>query len=88
VRLFLDLETSSKRKIETGTYAYASESRPLLIAWAISDGPAYVFDATKADIRNCPAVAAMYLADEIWAHHAAFDRLCLAFAGYSAPLRK
>lgn len=72
--LWLDRETYSEIDLkEVGTYQYADHATDLLIAYAIDDGPAKVWDCTY---EICPDELwdAMERADEVWAHNAQFDK--------------
>lgn len=72
--LWLDRETFSEVDLkQVGTYQYAAEAYDLLIAYAIGDGPAIVWDCTCEPIPN-DLHFAMSCADEVWAHNAQFDR--------------
>lgn len=72
--LWLDRETFSERDLkEVGTYCYADSARDLLLAYAIDDAPAAVWDCA---CEPCPddLWTAMEKADEVWAHNAQFDK--------------
>ena len=72
--LWLDRETFSELDLSVvGTYQYADHARDLLIAYAIDDAPATVWDCT---CEPCPddLWEAMQSADEVWAHNAQFDK--------------
>lgn len=72
--LWLDRETYCERDLkEVGTYRYAEQAEDLLLAYAIDDGPAQVWDCTL-DLIPDDLTDAMGRADEVWAHKAEFDR--------------
>lgn len=88
MNLFLDAETFSAVPIKHGTYAYAEGAEVLLLAWAIDDAPASVWDCTAGD--RMPARLRMALDDEavtITAHNAQFDRVLLACIGDASAQR-
>lgn len=73
MKLYLDRETFCTLDIKTvGTYRYADEAQDLMIAYAIDEGPAQVWDCTA---EECPDElwAAMQNAEEVIAHNAQFD---------------
>lgn len=72
--LWLDRETYCDLDLkEVGTYRYADEAEDLLVAYAIDDEPAKVWDVTDGP---CPAdlYDALQNADEVVAHNAQFDK--------------
>lgn len=74
MELWLDRETFSEDDLKVvGTYRYAETAEDLLIAYAIDDGPAKVWDCTAED---CPDDLwhAMQHAEIVTAHNAAFDK--------------
>ena len=73
--LWLDRETWSELDLKVvGTYVYAASAEDLLIAYAIDDGPAQVWDCTlDIDVPD-DLWHAMTSADEVVAHNAAFDK--------------
>lgn len=72
--LYLDRETYGELDLtEVGTYRYADEAEDLLIAYAIDDGPAKVWDCTAEEMPE-DLFDAMERADEVWAHNAQFDK--------------
>lgn len=73
-KLWIDRETFSELDLtEVGTYQYAEHAHDLLLAYAIDDEPARVWDCT---CEPCPEelFEAMQEADEVWAHNAQFDK--------------
>lgn len=74
MKLWIDRETFSELDLTVvGTYQYADSARDLLVAYAIDDGPALVWDCTA---EECPADLwyAMEHAEEVFAHNAQFDK--------------
>lgn len=74
MELWLDRETWSERDLKAvGTYVYADEAEDLLLAYAINDAPAKVWDCTcepmPFDLKE-----AMARAESVTAHNAAFDK--------------
>lgn len=73
--LWLDTETYNVTPIEAGTYRYARTAELLLVAWALDDAPAQVWDLSAGE----PVPPALHgaLADPsqcITAHNSNFDR--------------
>lgn len=79
MRLYLDYETWSGVAIRRGTDVYLNNARPLLLTYAIDDGPVKVRDFTvENEIAPLPREFMLALLDpnvEIWAHNAFFDRM-------------
>lgn len=77
-RLWLDLETYSDTPIACGTHVYAQGAEVMLLAWALDDAPAQVWDRTAGG-EMPPALYAALTdpAVEIWAHNSHFDRTML-----------
>lgn len=75
MHLWLDRETFSEFDLkEVGTYEYAANAEDLLLAYAIDDEPAQVWDCTDGTPMPQDLWHAMATADEVWAHNAAFDK--------------
>lgn len=75
MQLYLDRETWNEVDLKlAGTYQYAVSAEDLLLAYAIDDGPAQVWDCTADPLIPDDLEDAMHHADEVWAHHAQFDR--------------
>jgi len=75
VKLWLDRETYAEVDLkEVGAYQYSQTAEDLLIAYAIDDGPAQVWDCTEDPMAPTDLAQAMAEALEVWAHNAAFDR--------------
>lgn len=73
-KLFLDFETFSDTPISRGTAVYAADAEPILLSWAIDDGPVNVWRIAEGE--PMPAALREKLVDytvELWAHNAAFD---------------
>lgn len=73
-RLFLDFETFSETPISRGTAVYAADAEPILLSWAVDDGPVNVWRIAEGE--PMPAALRGKLVDytvELWAHNAAFD---------------
>ena len=73
--LWLDLETYCETPISYGTHRYARDAEILLLAYAIDDAPARVWDCT-ADPQP-PAELRHTFFDTITAHKSDFDRTVL-----------
>lgn len=72
--LWIDRETYCDLDLKVvGTYRYAERAEDLLVAYAIDDGPAAVWDCTLEEIPD-DLFRAMEEADEVWAHNAQFDK--------------
>lgn len=85
--LWIDTETFSATPIRTGAYRYAKDSEVMVLAWALDDGPARVWDRT-AD-RDVPVALGSALAAQnvrVYAHNAMFDRPVLAAAGFDVAI--
>ncbi len=73
-RLWLDSETYCDEPLKHGVYKYAERAEVMLIAWAIDDEPAQVWDLTADEPRPLALTRAIYdPAVEVWAHNAGFD---------------
>lgn len=69
-KLWIDKETFSEVPITHGTHRYAERAEIMLVAWAINDEPASVWD--KASGEPMPACLTAALEDpvvEVWAHN-------------------
>lgn len=87
-RLWLDLETYSDVPITHGTHAYARQAQIMLLAWALDDGPAQVWDRTSGSGMPQALYGALTRPDvEIWAHNSHFDRTVLDGLWRTSPLR-
>lgn len=75
--LFIDTETYSPVPFEQGLARYALEVEVMLVSWAIDDGPAEVWDATKGTEPPQGLLRAVRQADLLVAHNAMFDRTVL-----------
>lgn len=74
MKLWIDRETWSEQDLKVvGTYQYAAAAEDLLIAYAIDDGPALVWDCTCEPMPDA-LLHAMEHADEVIAHNAQFDK--------------
>lgn len=77
--LYLDFETyNAEKDISAGTYEYGRTAEPLILAYAIDDGPARVWDLTATQV--CPPELERVLHEptvQIVAHNAIFDRTIL-----------
>lgn len=74
MQLWLDRETWSELDLKVvGTYVYADTAEDLLLAYAIDDAPAQVWDCT-ADPLPGDLEDALRGADTVTAHNAAFDK--------------
>lgn len=73
--LWLDRETFSDLDLtEVGTYRYAEQADDILLAYAIDDGEARVWDCTASPVCPDDLWDALLDADEVWAHNAQFDK--------------
>lgn len=87
-RLWLDLETYSDVPLTHGTHAYARQAQIMLLAWALDDGPAQVWDLTSGSEMPQALYGALTCPDaEIWAHNSHFDRTVLDGFWRTSPLR-
>ena len=80
-KLWIDKETFSEVPITHGTHRYAERAEIMLVAWAINDEPASVWD--KASGEPMPACLTAALEDpvvEVWAHNSHFDRTVMRHA--------
>ena len=87
--LFLDVETFSAVPITAGVYKYAEGSELLLLAWALDDTPASVWDAIDGELM--PNDLADALEDPsvvLAAHNAMFDRTILNYHGFDTELTR
>ena len=74
-RLHLDRETWCELDLKAvGTYRYAEQAEDLLIAYAIDDGPALVWDCTAEEMHDELFYALEDTQQEVWAHNAQFDK--------------
>jgi DNA polymerase len=81
--LWLDRETFCELDLKAvGTYQYADHAHDLLLAYAIDDEPAKVWDCLY---EPCPDElwVAMESAPEVWAHNAQFDK-----AAHNGPAQR
>ena len=85
MNLYLDLETRAVVPIDHGTDAYTRASVPLLVGWALDNGPV---QHAVTDGRQLPDlfVQAFKRADRLIAHNAQFDRAALEQCGLSRPM--
>lgn len=75
-RLWIDLETYCEVPITCGTYVCASAAEVMLVAWAVGDAAAQVWDVTAGG--DMPPALRAALDDEqveVWAHNSQFDRV-------------
>ena len=84
----LDSETYSSIPITNGSYRYFEAGFPIIIPWAVDNGPVQVWQerspaSVKQNLRN-----ALVAADKVVAHNANFDRQALAKADIAIPLEK
>jgi len=93
--LWIDLETYSACPLkDAGGYAYAAHASTeiLLLAYALDDEPAQVWDCTLDDSRPLDLMAAFEEVKRgerlICAHNTMFDRKVLEAKGYSFPLEQ
>lgn len=74
-KLWIDRETFCELDLKVvGTYPYAQEAEDLLVAYAIDDGPAMVWDVTAEECHD-ELWHAMQDAEDVTAHNAWFDRM-------------
>jgi DNA polymerase len=74
MKLWLDLETRSETPIAHGTYRYAADAEVTLFAYAVDDGPVFVWDLTADPDIPFELEDALENCDEVWAHNTMFDR--------------
>lgn len=73
--LWLDRETWSEDDLTVvGTYKYADTAEDLLLAYAIDEGPAAVWDCTAEPMPGDLRAAMENPEAEVWAHNAQFDK--------------
>jgi DNA polymerase len=73
--LYLDRETWNELDLtEVGTFVYAESAQDLLLAYAVDDRPANVWDCTDGSRMPSELEDAMHQEAEVWAHNAMFDR--------------
>lgn len=78
VRVFLDLETYNEEPLANGTHKYAETAKILLLAYAIDDGEAKVWDRTA--VKPMPEELKLVLRRDdviLIAHNSSFDRTVL-----------
>lgn len=79
MKLWIDRETFNDLDLTVvGTYKYAETAEDLIITYAIDDEPAKIWDLTDRDRDLSPPADLWFAcleADEVWAHHAQFDRM-------------
>jgi len=74
VILYLDRETFGELELpDVGAYQYAQSAHDLMISYAIDEAEPRVWDCTAEEMHD-ELFYAMEEAEEVWAHHAAFDR--------------
>ena len=78
--LYIDIETYSETPIKSGTAKYAEDAEVLLVAYAIDDGPSFVWDKTRDDKPADNLLVALHDPDvKIVAHNAMFERHVLFY---------
>lgn len=77
MKLYLDSETYSETPISYGTYRYVQDCEPMIVTWAVDEGPVLLWDRTSNLTAPDGLISALENADEIWAHNAQFDRLVM-----------
>jgi len=85
--LFLDLEVFCEVPIQNGTHAYAEKAEVLLFAYALDNGPVYVWDVASGE--KMPDDLHWALIDKnvlLCAHNSHFDRTVLRHAMPGYPL--
>lgn len=89
-RLWLDLETRSSVAIRLGTQKYATDVEPIILAYAVDDGPVIVIDLLHSDFSDLARFSEFQQlarrAKEIWAHNAEFDRTVLEHCAWYRKL--
>lgn len=76
MNLYLDFETWSSIPIRRGTEAYLSGAKPLLLTWAIDDGPVKVHDFTRPGEIAAEFISAVKNPNILkTAHNVLFDRM-------------
>jgi DNA polymerase len=81
MRLWVDTEVYSAADLKSvGVYRYAADRSTslLLVAWAVDDAPAQVWDCLAEPLPPPALARAVEVAGEIWAHNAQFDRVILS----------
>lgn len=88
--LWLDTETWNETPIKYGTYRYTSTCEPMVVTYALNDGPVSCWDRT-ADSRIPDDLEWLLLdtEEEITAHFAMFDRNVLKYGlGIDIPIKR
>ena len=92
--LWIDTETYSEIELRHGVYKYSEAVEVMLCAWAIDDGPVWVWDLTDPEQEAPPELIAA-LEDpsvEIVAHNSMFDRTVLRhdkfFKRFNLPVER
>lgn len=78
MKAWFDLETFSEVPITHGAHAYAEKAEILLFAWAIDDGPVFVWDVTDNPKPPNDLLFALEACGEAWWQNGGgFDRVIL-----------
>lgn len=84
--LYLDLETYCETPISAGTYRYAQAAEIMLVAYAVDDAPAAVWDLTAGEPMPAVFRDAWGLPRyDLVAHNALFDRTVLRSSASARP---
>ncbi|WP_370635214.1 DNA polymerase [Leclercia sp. Marseille-Q4284] len=91
VKLYCDLETYSDIPIKHGSHRYSEGAEVMLFAYALDEGPIYVWDKTTGE--PMPANLAAWLKDDsietVWHNGGNFDTVVLRSAmGLDLPLER
>lgn len=78
--LWLDLETYSETPINHGTYRYAANAEIMLLAWALDEQPAQVWDLTTDGPVPFDLESALLDPEVVvYAHNSMFDRTVMRY---------
>lgn len=75
--IYLDLETWNEHPISNGTYRYAETAEIMLLAYAIDDEPAKVWDLTAGEVAPDELLRRLASDELVTAHNSMFDRTVL-----------
>lgn len=85
--LYIDTETWGEVPIKHGTYAYVSTCEPMLVTWAVDDGPVECWDRTANPVMPTDLEHLLRSEELITAHNSMFDRNVLKYGlGVEIPI--
>jgi DNA polymerase len=77
IPLYIDIETYSAVKLNTGLARYSTAVETMIVTWALEDGDVRLWDVTHEPEPPGDLLAAVFLCDRIIAHNAQFDSYIL-----------